>query len=124
LSGDAGVLVIVGPGVGSFLAQAMISPQATRPEIWVATELPLRGDTLPARILSAERLYVVEEHVAQGGAGQMLAHLLLQLGAAPRHFRHFHARGYPSGTYGSQAFHRIENGIDPATVLAVIANPV
>lgn len=121
LSGDAGVLVIVGPGAGSFIARAMAYPEAERPEIWVATELPLCADSLPERILAAERLYVVEEHVAHGGVGQMLASLLLNAGAAPRRFRHFHAHGYRSGTYGSQGFHRIENGIDAATVLAEIA---
>jgi transketolase len=123
LSGEAGVLVIVGPGAGGFIAQTMTLPPADRPEIWVVTELPLCAETLPPRIISADRLYVVEEHVGQGGVGQMLAHLLLRAGAAPRFFRHFHAHGYRSGTYGSQAYHRIENGIDAATVLAEIAGP-
>ncbi|PZN93520.1 MAG: transketolase [Alphaproteobacteria bacterium] len=121
LRGDAGVLVIVGPGAGGFLAMAATLPPESRPDIWVATELPLRSDMLPAAVLAADRLYVVEEHVAQGGVGQMLAHLLLLAGAAPRRFRHFHADGYRSGRYGSQAFHRVENGIDAAGVLAEIA---
>jgi transketolase len=122
LSGEAGILVAVGPGVGGLLEQAACLPVSDRPELWVATELPLQPDTVPPalleRIRDADALYVWEEHVAAGGAGQMMAHMLLCMGLHPRRFHHFHAQGYPSGRYGSQAFHRVENGLDPANVLA------
>ena len=121
LSGETGVLVAVGPGAGSLLAAAMALPPAKRPEFWVATELPFHAETIPQamldRITETGALFVMEEHVAHGGAGQMLAYILMQRGIQPR-FQHFHARGYLSGTYGSQTFHRIESGIDPATVLS------
>lgn len=122
LRGETGVLVVVGPGAGGVLAQAMTLPEAERPDIWVATELPFRREALPpeliARIDATGALFLLEEHVVQGSAGQMLAHLLLEMGAAPRRFVHFHADGYRSGRYGSQAFHRLENGLDAAAVLA------
>ena len=80
---------------------------------------------MPARLLDAIRrtdsLFVLEEHVAQGGAGQMLAHLLMEQGVRPARFRHFHAEGYRSGRYGSQGYHRVENGLDPASVLASLS---
>lgn len=121
--GDAGVLLAVGPGVGGILAQSATLREVDRPEVWVATELPLRLETIPTpfidRIRQTGALYVWEEHVANGGCGQMLALLLLQAGVHPRHFHHFHAKGYLSGRYGSQAFHRVENGLDPASVLAL-----
>ncbi len=120
LPGGAGVLIVVGPGAGGLLAQAAGLAEAERPEIWAATELPF--DTVPQacldRIQQTGALFVLEEHVAQGGAGQMLALLLLRHGVHPARFRHFHASGYLSGRYGSQAFHRAENGLDPAAVLA------
>ncbi len=121
LTGHTGVLVAVGPGAGGLLAAAMTLPEAARPEIWVATELPFHAGSVPQamldRIVETGALFVLEEHVAHGGAGQMLSHVLLQRGVHPARFGHFHAKGYLSGTYGSQAFHRIENGLDPATVL-------
>ena len=121
LRGATGVLVVVGPGAGGVLALAATMPEADRPDIWVATELPLSAAPPPEAVLERIRetgaLFVLEEHAAHGGAGQMLAHLLLERGEAPRRFRHFHAHGYRSGRYGSQSFHRIENGLDPATVL-------
>ena len=61
---------------------------------------------------------VVEEHVAAGGVGSMLALHLLASAQAPGRFLHRAARGYPSGRYGSQKFHRRESGLDPETILA------
>jgi transketolase len=124
LSGDAGVLVAVGPGVGGLLAEALALPVYARPELWVACELPFDDRRIPPALLQRIResgaLYVWEEHVAQGGAGQMLALLLMRNGIAPRAFHHFHATGYPSGRYGSQAFHRAESGLDAKSVFSRI----
>jgi len=125
LPGATGVLVVVGPGAGGVLALAATLPEAERPDVWVATELPFTMAAFSPHCLERIRetgaLFVLEEHAAHGGAGQMLAHLLLQNGAQPSHFEHFHAHGYRSGRYGSQAFHRIENGLDAAAVLAATA---
>jgi len=127
LTGDLGVMVVVGPGTGGLLAALAVLDDTERPELWVVTELPLRADTIPAacldRIRATGTLLVLEEHVAHGGVGQMLAHLLLLQNLQPARFRHFHASGYRSGRYGSQAFHRAENGLDPAFVLAAIREP-
>ena len=124
LDGEAGVLIVVGPGAGGLLAHAATLGPAERPELWVATELPFTADSLPQacldRIQETGALSVWEEHVAQGGAGQMLTHLLMQQGVPVRRFRHFHAHGYRSGRYGSQGFHRAENGLDPASVFAAV----
>jgi transketolase len=90
----------------------------------VVSELPLRPETVPPqcleRIRETGRLFVLEEHVAHGGVGQMLACLLMEAGVYVPFFRHFHAAGYRSGRYGSQAYHRIENGLDPSTVIESI----
>jgi transketolase len=75
---------------------------------------------LLAGIRAGRPLAVVEEHVAQGSAGAGLVSRLCAAGNAPCHFLHFCAMGYPSATYGSQAFHRRESGIDAETVLATL----
>jgi transketolase len=121
LPGQAGVMVVVGPIVGGLIERASEMDVASRPDIWVASELPLNAAPIPADLLDRIRskgvLYVVEEHVRQGSLGQMLA---LQLSADAIHlktFRHFCAQGYPSGRYGSQTYHRKENGISADKVL-------
>jgi transketolase len=70
-----------------------------------------------ADLSASASLVVVEEHVAHGGAGQMLAHALMLRGEQPRRFIHHHAKGYISGKYGSQQYHRKENGLDTSSVL-------
>jgi transketolase len=123
ISGQAGVLAVVGPLVGGFWEASRRLPEESRPTIWLVTELPVRH--VPAEFLDdvrrLQRLLVVEEHVAQGGLGQMLATRLLELNQAPSRFRIRGALGYRSGRYGSQKFHRQECGLDPAAVLGALA---
>lgn len=119
LSGGGPTMLVVGPLVGPILAAARNLDDAHRPDLWVLTELPLHE--VPAGFLSdlkrSDHLFVVEEHVVQGGAGQMLAHYLLNLGQAPRQFTHRAAMGYLSGLYGSQKFHRAECGLDAESII-------
>jgi transketolase len=122
LSGGGPTMLVVGPLVGPILAAARDLDDAHRPDLWVLTELPLHD--IPAGFLAdlkrSEHLFVVEEHVVQGGAGQMLAHHLLNLGQAPRQFTHRAAMGYLSGLYGSQKFHRAECGLDAESIVSLL----
>ncbi len=115
LEGGGPVLLIVGPLVGGILSVLSQLEEKKRPRIWVLTELPLEEGTIPAEFLNdlrhSKRLMVAEEHVAHGGAGEMISRVLLLKGEAPKRFSHFYAQGYPSGYYGSQTFHRKESGL-------------
>jgi len=124
LSGGGAVVLAVGPLVGPIWAAAAALSEARRPKMWVLTELPVRTESIPADFLddvrSSDKLVVVEEHVAQGSVGYALAAAFAALGKTPKTFKHLHARGYISGLYGSQLFHRKESGLDPAAVLAAL----
>jgi transketolase len=114
-AGDGPVVVAVGPLAGATMA-ALAELQGVHPDLWVVSELPLAAVRPPpefaARVAASGQLCVIEEHVDQGGLGQMLAIWALNSGITLRDFRHQHARGYPSGLYGSQAFHRRESMLD------------
>lgn len=124
LEGNGPVLVVVGPLAGGMLRAMRGLPEEHRPNLWVVTELPVTAPLVPAEFLAdlarVQRLVVAEEHVAHGGAGDMLARALLHLGAAPKVFFHRHAKGYGSGRYGSQQFHRKECGLDPEGLVALL----
>ncbi|HEX3864309.1 MAG TPA: hypothetical protein VHY35_21710 [Stellaceae bacterium] len=123
LAGELGVLIVVGPNAGSILQAASVLPEQARPEIWVASELSATLSVpaaCRARIVETGALFVLEEHVPHGSFGQMLAYALLEIRESPPLFRHFAARGYPSGRYGSQAYHRTESGLEARSVLAEI----
>lgn len=120
LSGGGPTMLAVGPLVGPILAATHKLDYSSRPNLWVLTELPL--SEMPEEFLSdlerSGHLFVVEEHVVQGGAGQMLAHHLLTLGKSPKQFTHRAALGYVSGLYGSQKYHRAECGLDAESIVA------
>lgn len=82
--------------------------------VWAVSELPLLG-VPPAEFLDelsrVNKLIVVEEHYAKGGLGAALALKLATMGIPIPKLEHRYAKGYPSGTYGSQAFHRKESGL-------------
>jgi transketolase len=124
LAGSGATMVIVGPLAGGIIEALLAAPEASRPSVWVVTELPITDAMLPVAFLDDLRrsghLFVVEEHVAQGSAGQMLAYALAKRGLAPARFTHRSALGYPSARYGSQKFHRKESGLDPASILAAV----
>lgn len=124
LSGGGPVIATVGPLGGAILGLCADLSEAVRPEIWVVTELPFEPEGPPREFLTTLRkspaLWVVEEHVAQGSLGRMLASSILAESIHIPEFRHFHAKGYPSGRYGSQTFHRTESGIDAGSILEAI----
>ena len=123
------MIVVVGPIAGGLWRATRHLTQRERPALWVVSELGGTADVPPpdallAAISSAPVLSVVEEHVAEGGFGQQFLHLLaLQRRPVPA-FLHAHARGYPSGRYGSQTWHRHECGLDVPTILSRLAETV
>lgn len=123
LQGNGSVLVGVGSLIGGLLTPLAQLDARKRPDVWVVTELPVVD--VPSEFVDSLRtnraLFVIEEHTAQGGFGQMLAHYLLSRGEKLTSFTHKHAMGYVSGLYGSQKFHRAESGLDPASILSALS---
>lgn len=119
LDGRGRVVLATGPIAGGIWETARTLDGPSRPALWLLSELPV-GD-FPEEFLDdlarSRGLLVVEEHVAQGGVGQGVAVALLSRGLAPGRFDVRTARGYVSGRYGSQKFHRRECGLDPAAIV-------
>lgn len=110
----------VGPLAGSYIGEFLHLPDASRPNLWVLSELPLERNAVPAEVLrqitDGPGLCVVEEHVQQGSFGSQLAVFLLQGGIHPAKFCHLRAQAHSFGTYGSQNFMRRASGLDVASV--------
>ena len=115
LEGEQGAMVVVGPVAGSLMHVMRDLPSDQRPALWVLGLMPEGLHSLPDPLMHAIKkgslLTVVEEHVAHGSAGHALIASLAQQGVTTR-LLHCCAQGYPSGTYGSQVFHRIESRMD------------
>ncbi len=113
LNGDNGVLIITGALAGGLIKQLKDEPEKTRPAVWVLSELPIINE-LPAELvkeMKGKKLCLLEEHVKHGGVGQMISEAVLENGISIGKFLHLHAKGYGSGYYGSQTFHRKENSL-------------
>jgi transketolase len=123
MEGRRWVVVVAGPLVGGIWKALQVLEVDRRATLWLVGELPV--DFLPDAFLAdvsrTEKILVVEEHVDQGGVGQMLASALLRQGISLRRFETRCALGYPSGRYGSQKFHRRECGLDPDSILRFLA---
>jgi transketolase len=120
IRGEAGMLIAVGPLAGLYWGALASLPEENRPTLWCVSELPSRE--LPLQLIdelrSTRRLVIAEEHVAQGSFGHSLMSQFLQLGICRIPVEHVFALGYPSGSYGSQKYHRKECGLDPDSVIA------
>lgn len=121
LPGGCGAVAALGPLAGAaWQALADLHVDA-RPSVWAVCEF---SDTeIPARFLdqiSTGPLYVLEEHVAQGGLGMNLALSLAARGLAAVRFVHRPALGYPTGRFGSQAFHRAQCGLDTPSIRSMV----
>jgi len=122
LNGTKGMVITTGAIAGSLVKSLKDEPEDSRPSLWVVSELPL--DDLPKEVIheivTVPVVCVVEEHVAQGGLGQMLATTMLEHRIVPRKFNHLHAEGYVSGFYGSQTFHRNESGLNKENIIRLL----
>lgn len=122
--GQAGVVLAFGTISGSVWKMVDKMPINERPAVWCCCQLPLLSehlsDELIYQLINLPYTLVVEEHVAVGGFGASLARLMLLKGLFTKKFVHQYAKGYPSGLYGSQEFHRKESGLDKNTLLNII----
>jgi len=123
LEGNAGVILVAGPLAGGLLNAARDLRGEKRPTIWVISVLPLveAPQELIDDLRRAPTLSVVEEHIEAGGLGQQAALWLVRRGIPLKRFRHYCANGYPSGRYGSQAYHRRLSGLVPADIVRTFA---
>ena len=81
MSGGGPTMLVTGPIVGGILEAVAHLGEQDRPSIWLLSELPLLD--LPPEFMADLRrsghLFVVEEHVVQGGLGQAISYHLLSM---------------------------------------------
>jgi len=111
-SGRTTVVIGMGPVLGNVyeLADQELLDEL---EIWSVGTLPL--EDLPVELVASlaekRRVVIIEEHYRACGLAESLSHLFLRQGVCPRSFTSLHAKGYPSGRYGSQRWHQEESGL-------------
>ena len=123
LPGNSGAIAALGPLAGVAWQALADIPEDSRPSVWAVCEFAVTS--IPRKFVdqvTGQSLYVLEEHVAQGGLAMNLAISLATLGCTAKRFVHRPALGYPTGRFGSQAFHRSQCGLDAPSIRAMIKN--
>ena len=123
LDGQAGAMAVLGPLVSVAWTSLLALPVESRPALWSVCELPL--EPLPSLFLkqiSDQNLYILEEHVKAGGLGMQLVYALSSYQNRVKQLVHQYALGYPTGTFGSQAFHRQQCGLDAASIQQLVVD--
>jgi transketolase len=117
--GDGPVVITIGPLACSVLA-AVADLDGAKPDVWLVSEMQGSSldvpEALSRRISEAQRLCVVEEHVAHGGLGSLVCRWVVESGLHMREFRHLHSLGYPSDLSGSQDYLREKSGLGPVAI--------
>lgn len=87
-------------------------------DLFTFLNMPVKGlsEGFLKSLATSRSLLIVEEHVRRGGFGEHLVSQLLERGSMPDRARMLHAKGYPTGTFGCQAFHQKESGLDPESI--------
>ena len=120
LNGELGAVAALGPLAGVAWQALLELPVSDRPSVWAVTEFNDRIPEIFWNQVQGKRLFVIEEHVAAGGLGMHLALAMVGLGIQVSSFAHRYALGYPTGRFGSQAFHRAQCGLDDNGIRAMI----
>jgi len=121
MPGNYGTIAALGP-IAGIAWQALCDLDVDkRPSVWAVCEF--NDSNIPDKFfrqVEDRPLYVLEEHVTQGGLGMNLAFSLFARKLVVSRFIHRPALGYPTGRIGSQSFHRSQCGLDFSSVRSMI----
>ncbi len=121
LPGGQGVIAALGPLAGVAWQALSDVPEWDRPAVWAVCEFNVSAiPQLFFEQIAGQPLYVLEEHVAQGGLGMHLALAFAERSVSAGSFIHRPALGYPTRRYGSQEFHRAQCGLDVAAIRTMV----
>jgi transketolase len=125
-SGGGPIVIVAGPLAGTYIEGFLGMPEASRPNLWIVTELPIDSNPPPEmlvkQISKIGHVCVVEEHVKRGGLGSEVALWLLEQQLVLKSFQHLYAKSHHYSTYGSQGFLRAKSGIDAKSVMLMVQN--
>ncbi|RJQ30456.1 transketolase [Candidatus Parcubacteria bacterium] len=116
-SGTNLVVIAVGPIIfnaldaikGLYLEKAICE---TDIDLWSISGTPFEIYPLISRIKSGGKLIIIEENIPCGGVAEEISTKILRAGIGLDRLIIRSANWYTSGTFGSQYFHRKENGLD------------
>lgn len=121
LDGEAIVIISIGPISGTFIEPFSELSKKNRPSFWILSELPLEKNPFPIELINKisliKKIFIIEEHVKNGGLGSMFSLYLTTNNMQVDCFLHSHAKCHQYKTYGSQKYLREKSELDPKSIL-------
>ena len=120
--GEGPVIIVTGPIATTYIETFEALDKKKRPNLWILCELPIPEDSLPKILIEqinlTQNLFVIEEHVAQGGIGSQISLVLIKSNISVKSFTHLYATSHHYDKSGSQKYLRKKSGIDLNNVLS------
>ena len=114
-------VIVQGPIANNFFDALKNEDAKDKVQVFVLNRTPLvLPEELENSIRISKNVLTIEEHVVTGGLGSSISLLLNERSVPMEKFVSLHAKGYPSGLYGSQSFHQQESGLDEKNIATVI----
>ncbi|HEY5967407.1 MAG TPA: hypothetical protein VIU35_05480 [Chitinophagaceae bacterium] len=114
-------VIVQGPVANNFFDALKNEETKDKVQVFVLNRTPfMLSEELEDSIRISRNVLTIEEHVATGGLGSSISLLLNERSVPMVKFVSLHAKGYPSGLYGSQPFHQQESGLDEENIATVI----
>jgi len=117
-------IIVQGPVANNLFAALKTHEAADKIQIFVLNQMPLQmlPKELEDSIVSSKNVITVEEHITVGGLGSAVSLLINEKSIALNKFTSLHAKGYPTGLYGSQSYHQQVSGLDEKNISSVISS--
>lgn len=113
--------VFLGPAVNELLYHRRFQEIASTTDIFIVKRFPLAvPEAFNDSLLKTSKLITFEEHIESGGLGEALSSWVLRNEIPLKSSKNIFARGYPSMAYGSQSFHKKENGLDGDSIVQTL----
>ena len=120
--GDGPVIIVTGPIATTYIKTFENIDKKNRPNLWILCELPILESSLPKILIEqinlTKNLFVIEEHVAQGGIGSQISLVLIKNNISVKSFTHLFATSHHYDKSGSQTYLRKKCGIDLNNVMS------
>jgi transketolase len=120
--GEGPVIIVTGPIATTYIETFEALDKKKRPNLWILCELPIPEDSLPKILIEqinlTQNLFIIEEHVAQGGIGSQISLVLIKSNISVKSFTHLYATSHHYDKSGSQKYLRKKSGIDLNNVLS------
>jgi transketolase len=117
-------VIVQGPIANNLSAALSHLDSKNEVAFFVINKMPLKilPKDVEESISKTNNVLTIEEHIAGGGLGSSVALAANEKGISIAKFVSLHAKGYPNGLYGSQAYHQQLSGLDADNISSVISS--